>query len=171
MSRLYSLLVCLLLTQALPASSHELQMHISATQAVQVQLRYSDGAPFAHKRYELLAGGATQPSIKGQTDAQGSLVFAPGQETAWQLRAFSGDGHGLVRHLNLPGTSAAPETAPPASPAHPEHAHATPIDAASPAPPDTNEERPLRILLGLAFIFCCLGCYRLGRSQRPAVPA
>jgi nickel transport protein len=96
---------------AAPAMAHEVQHRLAATPAVSVTLSYADGKPFAYESYELYAQGRDLPVQVGRTDGAGRVVFVPGGDPRWRLRAFSGDGHGMDLEFDAPAVAApAPET-------------------------------------------------------------
>lgn len=78
-----------------PAAAHEVVHDIALAQTMTVQLRYSDGEPFAYESYELYADAAPAPMQTGRTDAQGRIAFFADHVRTWRLRAFSANGHGV----------------------------------------------------------------------------
>lgn len=120
---------------AAPAAAHELHHQVAATDAVSVRLAYADGKPFAFETYELYPRGSELPAQVGKTDAEGRVVFIPGTQTQWRLRAFSGDGHGADIQFESPPPTATASTA---------------------APPD----RTAPILFGLSAIFAAFAGYQ-----------
>jgi len=77
------------------AAAHEVQHDIVPGKAVMVRLHYADGEPFAYEQYELFAKGRSQPVQTGRTDYKGRVLFASDDGSAWRLRSFSADGHGV----------------------------------------------------------------------------
>jgi nickel transport protein len=107
-----ALLFALALLSGAPALSHELQHAIAPATAVEVRLAYADGKPFAYETYELYPQGSEVPAQVGKTDAQGRVLFVPGEGVRWRLRAFSADGHGADFAFDAPALAAAPAPAP-----------------------------------------------------------
>lgn len=105
-------LLALLLLCGANARAHELQHAVAPAAALEVRLAYADGKPFAYETYELYAQGSEVPAQVGKTDAQGRVVFIPGEGTRWRLRAFSADGHGADLAFDTPALAAAPVAAP-----------------------------------------------------------
>lgn len=132
----------LLWTWAAALQAHEVHPQISSSPATVIQLSYANGQPFAFEAYELYPGQGELPAQVGRTDAQGRVVFLPGEQSDWRLKAFSADGHGVDQRLQLdkpgsPITASAPET-----------------------------DRLSRILLGLALILAGFGTYQLLLRRR-----
>jgi nickel transport protein len=96
----------LLFWLALPCAAHEVHHEILATGAVVVQLRYADNRPFAYEGYELYLAGKDVPVQVGRTDAEGRVVFLPGENRQWRLKAFSADGHGVDLSFESPAVAA-----------------------------------------------------------------
>ena len=76
---------------AAPALAHDVSHRVGTAPAVTVALAYADGKPFAYETYELFPEGADVPAQVGRTDGQGRVVFVPGEQRKWRLRAFSGE--------------------------------------------------------------------------------
>lgn len=107
----------LLAALALPAAAHEMRLEQASSPAAIVRLSYADGQPFAFEAYELYPAGSATPAQVGRTNAEGQIVFLPGQSAQWRLKAFSADGHGVDRTLAVslaPAASAPPADAAPA---------------------------------------------------------
>jgi nickel transport protein len=128
---------------ALPAAAHEVHHQIAATAAISVRLTYADGKPFAYETYELYPKGSEVPAQVGKTDAEGRVVFVPGTQSQWRLRAFSNDGHGADLQFESPTLAAAASTE-------------APID------------RTARVLFGLSAILAAFAAYQflLRRKER-----
>jgi nickel transport protein len=125
------------------AIAHEVHHDIAATGAVMVRLTYADGSPFAYEKYELFPDGQEVPVQVGNSDAQGRVVFVPGETIDWRLKAYSVDGHGVDLKFAAPATRTV--TAPPAS-----------------AGPD----RATQVLIGLSFLFGLFGLVQLFLRRR-----
>lgn len=95
-----------LLLLAAPCAAHEMLHSIGTAGAVTVRLAYADGKPFAYEAYELYPAGKDIPAQVGRTDAQGRVVFIPGDNRAWRLKAFSADGHGTDLRFESPAVAA-----------------------------------------------------------------
>lgn len=126
-----------LLLLAGPCAAHEVQHRVAAAGAVTVQLAYADGKPFAYEAYELYPAGKEIPAQVGRTDAQGRVVFIPGDTRSWRLKAFSADGHGADLRFDSP---------PVAAPA---------------APAGEGPNRPSLILFGLSLLLAGFGLVQL----------
>lgn len=111
MKRAAAMLIALAI--AAPAAAHELGHEIAAVGAASVRLVYADGKPFAYEAYELYPQGAEVPAQVGKTDAEGRVVFVPGTQSRWRLRAFSADGHGADFEFESPPIAAAAAGTPP----------------------------------------------------------
>jgi nickel transport protein len=92
----------LLLVFALPCAAHEVHHEVLSTGAVLVQLRYADGRSFSYEGYELYPADKDVPAQVGRTDAGGRVVFIPGSNRNWRLKAFSADGHGVDLRFESP---------------------------------------------------------------------
>lgn len=93
--------VLLLMLCAAPACAHEVKVDISNQSAAIVRLTYADGQPFTYEAYELYLPGKDIPEQVGRTNAQGQIVFLPGAQTEWRVKAYSADGHGIDRKLQV----------------------------------------------------------------------
>ena len=94
----------LLLTLALfagTAMAHEVHLAESQQTAAVLQLTYADGKPFAFEAYELYPLGKDIPAQVGRTNADGQVVFLPGTQADWRLKAYSADGHGVDQSLKV----------------------------------------------------------------------
>ncbi len=129
--------VVLLLLQEV-AIPHEVKWELSFQQATVIQLRYGNGQPFAFEAYELYPLGKELPEQVGRTNAQGQLIFIPGSQTDWRLKAYSEDGHGIDHLLTVANES-------------------SPIVLATISP----LSRPLSLLVGLSILFGLFGLVQL----------
>lgn len=86
--------------------AHEVKLEESAQTAAVLQLRYADGQPFAFEAYELYRPGRETPEQVGRTNASGQIIFLPGGQVEWRVKAFSADGHGIDQRLSLKTTEA-----------------------------------------------------------------
>jgi len=120
------------------AAAHEVRHDIAAVGAVAVRLSYADGSPFAYEKYELFPGGQDLPAQVGNSDAQGRVVFVPGQIANWRLKAYSADGHGVDLEFAAPTTQAV--AAPPVA---------------------AGLDRTTQVLIGLAVLFGLFGLVQL----------
>lgn len=100
-------LTWLLFLVALPCGAHEVHHDISVTGAVVVQLRYADNRPYSYEGYELYPADKDVPAQVGRTDAEGRVVFLPGENRQWRLKAFSADGHGVDLRFESPAVAGA----------------------------------------------------------------
>jgi nickel transport protein len=145
---MHFLIACLFAVWLLPVNAHSVQHHIETGPAVVLTLTYAKGTPFAHEKYTLQAAGKAQPTRSGHTDADGRIVFIPGNITHWHLKAHATDGHGLRLDFTVPQV-ATPTPTPP-----------NPL-------PDDGPNNASRILFGLALILGGFGAYQLVLRRRP----
>lgn len=139
-----SLLLGALLTAA-PAQAHELHLQLSSTQASLIQLQYSNGEPMAFEAYELYPGTADAPAQVGRSDAQGRIVFLPGDIREWRLKAFAADGHGVDQRLQI--------------------SEAGPANMPEAVPPSRELDRFSRLILGISLILGGFGLYQFWRCR------
>lgn len=123
---------------SLAAPAHEVHHRLSAVGAVAIALSYADGEPFAYEKYELTAEGQQVPMQVGNTDAAGRVVFIPGDQRRWRLKAYSADGHGVDLNFEAPDTAAPATTAAEAAPS-----------------------RITQVVLGLSLLFGLFGLWQL----------
>lgn len=86
---------------ALPAWAHEVHLDSSRQEASVLRLVYADGKPFAFEAYELYQPGKDVPEQVGRTNAQGLVIFLPGSQSDWRLKAYSADGHGVDQTVKV----------------------------------------------------------------------
>lgn len=84
-----------------PACAHEVKVEISKQDAAVVRLTYADGSPFTFEAYEIYQPGKDIPAQVGRTNAQGQIVFLPGAQTEWRVKAYTADGHGIDQQLKV----------------------------------------------------------------------
>jgi nickel transport protein len=123
-----------------------LHLHTTQQPAAVVRLTYAGGAPFVFEAYELYRPGVAAPEQVGHTNARGELVFVPGAQAQWRLKAWSADGHGVDQVLTVP---VAAEAGPG-------------VQAVTvPAPPAPGGPRLLLLACGLALVFGVFGVVQL----------
>jgi len=93
--------ILLLVVFCAPAWAHEVKVEITKQDAAVVSLSYADGKPFTYEAYEIYQSGKDIPEQVGRTNAQGQIVFLPGAQTEWRVKAFSADGHGIDQQLHV----------------------------------------------------------------------
>lgn len=98
------------------AWAHEVRLETTRQEASVVRLSYADGQPFAFEAYELYVPGQATPAQVGRTTPHGQVVFLPGTRTAWRLKAYSADGHGVDTLIEVATGAAADVAPPPAEP-------------------------------------------------------
>ncbi|WP_457644429.1 hypothetical protein [Persephonella sp.] len=82
--------------------AHSLKTEITYSDAVIIKIKYSDGTPFSYEKYEIYSPeDEVVPFQVGRTDREGRIVFVPDVEGKWKVKAFSEDGHGFVKILDL----------------------------------------------------------------------
>lgn len=126
-----------------PAFAHEVKVEISAQQAAVVRLTYADGSPFTFEGYEIYSPGKDIPAQVGRTNAEGQIVFLPGAQTEWHIKAYSADGHGIDQQVKVAAGGAAA---------------ASSTSGALP--------RPLMLLAGLGIVFGFFGLLQLFITRR-----
>jgi nickel transport protein len=99
--------LCLLALCCTPALAHEVKVDIGSQQAAVVSLTYADGSPFTFEAYEIYVPGKDIPAQVGRTNAAGQIVFLPGAQTEWRIKAYSSDGHGIDRQVQVAAGGAA----------------------------------------------------------------
>ncbi|MDD5058269.1 MAG: ABC transporter permease [Sideroxydans sp.] len=125
-------------------SAHEIKVEISKQDAAVVRLSYADGNPFTFEAYEIYQPGKDIPEQVGRTNAQGQIVFLPGAQTEWRIKAYSADGHGIDQPLHVaPGGSA--------------------VSAGRSEMP-----RPLLLFAGLGIVFGIFGLIQLFFRRKPS---
>jgi nickel transport protein len=129
------------------AAAHEVHHAVQRAAAVAVRLSYADGQPFAYEKYELYAVGKDVAVQVGNSDAEGRVVFLPGEVRDWRLKSYSADGHGVDLRFAVPlavgGTPAVAGTAESAGP-----------------------DRTTRIVVGLSILFGLFGLLQLFLRRR-----
>jgi nickel transport protein len=95
-----ALLAAALLSSA-ALSAHELHYELARDAAVVLRLHYANGQAFAYEAYELYRGEESTPYQVGRTDAVGRVAFVPGVTAEWRIKAYSEDGHGIDRHIDV----------------------------------------------------------------------
>ncbi len=81
---------------------HSLSTEVEYTQAVIIKIKYSDGTPFSYERYEIYSPeDEIIPYQIGRTDREGRIIFVPDYTGKWKIKAFSEDGHGTVKYIEL----------------------------------------------------------------------
>ncbi|MFY9261002.1 MAG: ABC transporter permease [Gallionella sp.] len=101
LSKCHSGALLLLMLCGTPAWAHEVKVEISKQGAVVVRLTYADGKPFAFEAYEIYQPSKAVPVQVGRTNAKGQIVFLPGAQTEWRVKAYSADGHGIDKMLKV----------------------------------------------------------------------
>ena len=96
----------ILLLWSNPGAAHEVRHTIGTAQAAVISLSYANGEPFAYEAYEIYPAAKEIPAQVGRTDAQGRIVFVPGEITAWRVKAVSANGHGMDLRLEVPASGA-----------------------------------------------------------------
>jgi len=93
--------ILLLAVFCAPACAHEIKVEITKQDAAVVRLSYADGNPFTFEAYEIYLPGKDIPEQVGRTNALGQIVFLPGAQTEWRIKAYSADGHGIDQKLHV----------------------------------------------------------------------
>ncbi|GAP38837.1 hypothetical protein [Piscinibacter sakaiensis] len=144
------------LLTASAARAHEVSERVEQRAATVVTLRYADGEPFAGEAWELRADGAERPLLSGRTDAQGRAVLLLDGPGPWRFRAFSDDGHGLERVIDVAGPAGAAS------------AGGVPgVVAGGAADGADRPDRASRLLFGAAVVLAVFGALQLWLRRRP----
>ncbi|WP_457624129.1 hypothetical protein [Persephonella sp.] len=81
---------------------HELITDVKRERAVIVEIKYADGMPFSYEKYEVYYSGKPDiPFVTGRTDRYGRVIFIPDKAGQWVVKAFSEDGHGVVKKIKV----------------------------------------------------------------------
>jgi nickel transport protein len=136
--------ILLLAVFCAPAWAHEVKVEISKQDAAVVSLNYADGKPFTYEAYEIYQPGKDIPEQVGRTNAQGQIVFLPGAQTEWRIKAYTADGHGIDQKMHVEAGGGA-------------------ISTASGGMP-----RPLLLLAGLGIVFGIFGLMQLFFRRKPS---
>jgi nickel transport protein len=123
-----------------PALAHEVHVETAHQSAAVLRLTYADGEPFAFEAYELYLPGKEVPEQVGRTNAQGQIIFLPGQQSAWRVKAFSADGHGIDQRMEFTPT---------------------PAEGAGPPVPSAQPPRAWQLATGLGILFGLFGLVQL----------
>ncbi|MDQ7056369.1 MAG: hypothetical protein Q9M89_07930 [Persephonella sp.] len=84
------------------STAHEVITQIKKETAVVIEAKYPDGMPFSYELYEVYSpDSSTLPFVKGRTDKNGRIVFVPDRKGVWMVKAFSSDGHGFVKRVEI----------------------------------------------------------------------
>ncbi len=95
----YILLILILITSKL-SYAHSVQYTINRQNAVVITIFYADGTPFSYEKFEVYSPDNKKiPFQVGRTDKYGRLVFLPDKIGNWTVKAFSEDGHGIVKKI------------------------------------------------------------------------
>lgn len=129
------------------ARAHEVRLESTQQAAAVLRLVYGDGQPFAFEAYELYRPGRDAPEQVGRTNAQGQVVFLPGAQAEWRLKAYSSDGHGVDQVLTVAAGAAG---------------------TAGTAPATNNVPRVLLWLAGLGVVFGIFGVMQLFLRSKKA---
>ncbi len=82
--------------------AHEVITQVKKETAVVVEARYPDGMPFSYESYEVYSPDNSKiPFAKGRTDRNGRIIFLPDKKGVWIVKAFSSDGHGFVKRIDI----------------------------------------------------------------------
>jgi len=142
-----------------PAQAHAVHHHIDTGDAIVITLSHGQGKPFAGEKYTLTPlnpAGLTAAGLSGHTDSAGRIVFLPGEQQRWQLKAMTTHGHGVSIEFSVP----APIAQPPAEVANP-------APALTPAPAITEGPSEASLaLFGLSLIIGGFGAYQLFAHRR-----
>jgi nickel transport protein len=131
------IVILLLAVFSAPAWAHEVKVEISKQDAAVVSLSYADGKPFTYEAYEIYQPGKDIPEQVGRTNASGQIVFLPGAQTEWRIKAYSADGHGIDQQMHVEAGGSAVSNAGGGLP------------------------RPLLLLAGLGIVFGIFGVVQL----------
>ena len=143
--------------------AHGLQLEVGREAAAVITVQFADGKPLAGQAYELSLPESGHRQQTGRSDAQGRIVFLPGNQTEWRLKVWTADGHGVDRRLTLPAKTAAPSVG-----IRPEPAPAplaTPVETA-PGGRERSAGWP-ELVGGLGWLFGLFALWQFRRQRRP----
>ncbi|WP_457638834.1 ABC transporter permease [Persephonella sp.] len=84
------------------ALGHQVNVEVNREKAVVIKLRYADGMPFSYEKYQIFSPENKDiPFATGRTDKNGRIVFIPDIKGVWTVKAFSQDGHGVVKKIEI----------------------------------------------------------------------
>ncbi len=84
------------------STAHEVITQVKKDTAVVIEVKYPDGMPFSYESYEIYPPDNSKiPFAKGKTDRNGRIIFLPDKKGVWIVRAFSSDGHGFVKKIDI----------------------------------------------------------------------
>lgn len=82
--------------------AHNVQYKVSHKNAVVIEIFFSDGAPFSYENFEIYSPDNTKiPYQVGRTDKYGRITFIPDKAGYWTVKAFSEDGHGIIKKIQI----------------------------------------------------------------------
>lgn len=110
------LTLVLILASYYPAQAHGVEITAGPGQAVVVSGVYSDGEPMSFVKIKVTTPQGKTHQV-GNSDANGSFAFLPGQPGKWLVAAEDGMGHRAETVWQQSAGKAAPKSAAPPSPA------------------------------------------------------
>jgi len=107
-----ALALTLVLLAGSAAFGHGIEFGITGGEAQVIQLKYHGGGAMVDLAYELYAPGDETPYQTGRSDKLGRIVFVPGRDGEWRLKAWTEDGHGVNRTFLIADPHEEPGTRP-----------------------------------------------------------
>ncbi|RUM50426.1 MAG: hypothetical protein DSY47_01710 [Hydrogenothermus sp.] len=91
--------------------AHSVQYKVSHKNAVVIKIFFADGTPFSYEKFEIYAPDNTKiPYQVGRTDKYGRITFIPNKVGYWTVKAFSEDGHGIIKKIYIDDLSKVSES-------------------------------------------------------------
>ncbi len=82
--------------------AHSVQYTVNHQKAVVVKIFFADGTPFSYEKFEVYSPDNPKiPYQVGRTDKYGRIVFIPDKVGDWTVKAFSEDGHGIIKKIHI----------------------------------------------------------------------
>ncbi len=82
--------------------AHSVEYTVNHQKAVVVKIFFADGTPFSYEKFEVYSPDNPKvPYQVGRTDKYGRIVFIPDKVGDWTVKAFSEDGHGIIKKVHI----------------------------------------------------------------------
>lgn len=91
--------------------AHSVQYKVSHKNAVVIKIFFADGTPFSYEKFEIYSPDNPKiPYQVGRTDKYGRIAFIPDKVGDWTVKAFSEDGHGIIKKIHIEDLSKVSES-------------------------------------------------------------
>ncbi len=82
--------------------AHSVQYSVNNQKAIVIKIFFADGTPFSYEKYEIYSPDNIKvPYQVGRTDQYGRVIFIPDRTGNWTIKAFSEDGHGIIKKIHI----------------------------------------------------------------------